>query len=65
MSESRFRGELWAEADYSQLRRKGGKEAAANVKSYFKNLCCEGEERDKRKMGGGRERRVGGRIFFF
>ena len=54
-----------AEADYSQLRRKGSKEAATNVKSYFKSLHCEGEERDKRKMGGGRERRVGGRIFYF
>lgn len=31
--------------------------------SYFKNMGCEQENKDKRKMDR-RERRVGGRIFF-
>ena len=52
---------MWAKANSCQLRGKAGEEAAENVQSYFKNMGCEQENKEKRKMD--RERRVGGRIF--
>lgn len=41
---------MWAKAVYCQLRGKDGEEAAENVQSYFKNMGCEQENKDKRKM---------------
>lgn len=60
---------MWAKADSCQLRGKAGEEAAENVQSYFKNMGCEQENKERktriREKWTGRGRRVGGRIFFF
>lgn len=47
------------------MRRKGDEEAPKNMSIYFKNLGCEGEERNRRKVWVKERKKELKKVFWF